>query len=77
MVKLTNSNMDLLKVHHETYLGQIKDALNVNGGDVENATGSDYVLHFFTFGWKVRIINTVFSILSVGDRLVVIVMLYS
>uniref|UniRef100_A0A6A7FQT2 Sodium/calcium exchanger 2-like isoform X3 n=3 Tax=Hirondellea gigas TaxID=1518452 RepID=A0A6A7FQT2_9CRUS len=53
MVLLTNANMDQMKVHHETYVGQIKDALNVNGGDTENATGKDYVLHFVTFGWKV------------------------
>jgi solute carrier family 8 (sodium/calcium exchanger) len=27
--------------------------MNVNGGDIENATTSDYVMHFLTFGWKV------------------------
>ena len=30
------------------------DAMNVNGGDVENATTSDYVMHFLTFGFKVK-----------------------
>ncbi|KAI8500976.1 hypothetical protein Bbelb_210710 [Branchiostoma belcheri] len=30
-----------------------RDAMNVNGGDVENATTMDYVMHFLTFGWKV------------------------
>lgn len=50
---LTSANLDAIQVHQETYLGQIRDALNVNGGDLENASGSDYVLHFFTFGWKV------------------------
>lgn len=50
---LTNANVHALQVHHETYISQIKDALNVNGGDIENATGTDYVLHFLTFGWKV------------------------
>ena len=29
------------------------DAMNVNGGDIENATTSDYVMHFLTFGFKV------------------------
>lgn len=53
MMSLTNANMDAIQVHHETYVSQIKDALNVNGGDIENATGVDYVLHFLTFGWKV------------------------
>lgn len=27
--------------------------MNVNGGDIENATTSDYVMHILTFGWKV------------------------
>ncbi|CAL4104637.1 unnamed protein product, partial [Meganyctiphanes norvegica] len=53
MLTLTNSNLDAMQIHHETYLGQIKDALNVNGGDIENASAADYVLHFLTFGWKV------------------------
>ena len=53
MMHMTNANLDAMQVHHETYLGQIKDALNVNGGDIENASGTDYVLHFLTFGWKV------------------------
>ncbi|KAK3892304.1 hypothetical protein Pcinc_003849 [Petrolisthes cinctipes] len=53
MMMLTNANVHALQVHHETYVSQIKDALNVNGGDIENATGADYVLHFLTFGWKI------------------------
>lgn len=53
MMKMTNANIHAMQVHHETYLSQIKDALNVNGGDIENASGMDYVLHFLTFGWKV------------------------
>ncbi|XP_050732417.1 sodium/calcium exchanger 2-like isoform X8 [Eriocheir sinensis] len=53
MMRMTNANVHALQVHHETYVSQIKDALNVNGGDIENATGMDYVLHFLTFGWKI------------------------
>ena len=53
MMALTNANMDALQVHNETYASQFKDALNVNGGDIDNATTSDYFLHFLTFGWKV------------------------
>ncbi|XP_069978555.1 sodium/calcium exchanger Calx isoform X7 [Penaeus vannamei] len=53
MMIMTNANVHALQVHHETYLSQIKDALNVNGGDIENATGMDYVMHFLTFGWKI------------------------
>ena len=54
MMYMTNANVDALAVHHETYVGQIKDALNVNGGNIEGATAADYVLHFLTFGWKVK-----------------------
>ncbi|XP_076058924.1 sodium/calcium exchanger 2-like isoform X3 [Oratosquilla oratoria] len=53
MMVQTNANIDAMQVHHETYLEQIKDALNVNGGDIKNATAADYVMHFFTFGWKI------------------------
>ncbi|KAF2361476.1 Sodium/calcium exchanger membrane region [Trinorchestia longiramus] len=53
MMNLTNANVHALQVHHETYVSQIKDALNVNGGDIENATPMDYVMHFLTFGWKI------------------------
>ncbi|XP_069953412.1 sodium/calcium exchanger Calx isoform X5 [Cherax quadricarinatus] len=53
MMMMTNANLHSLQVHHETYIGQIKDALNVNGGDLENASGMDYFMHFLTFGWKI------------------------
>ncbi|KAB7507979.1 Sodium/calcium exchanger 2 [Armadillidium nasatum] len=53
MMYLTNANVHKMQVHNDTYVEQIKDALNVNGGDIENATGADYVLHFLTFGWKI------------------------
>lgn len=32
---------------------QFNEAMNVNGGDIENATFIDYVLHFISFFWKV------------------------
>ena len=53
MAELTTANVDSMAVHHETWISQIKDAMNVNGGDIENATTTDYVMHFCTFGWKV------------------------
>ncbi|XP_076305676.1 sodium/calcium exchanger 3-like isoform X2 [Tachypleus tridentatus] len=53
LMVLTNVNVDSLKLHSETWVGQLKDAVNANGGDLENATRIDYVLHFLTFGWKV------------------------
>jgi len=42
-----------MQVHQDTWTGQIKNAMNVNGGDIENASTTDYVMHFLTFGWKV------------------------
>ena len=37
----------------ESWSDQIRNAMNVNGGDLEHATNADYFLHFLTFGWKV------------------------
>jgi solute carrier family 8 (sodium/calcium exchanger) len=53
MMSLTNANVDKLKVTRESWGTQVSESLNVNGGDVENATTSDYVMHIATFGWKV------------------------
>ena len=53
MAELTKENVESMQVHNETWAGQIRDAMNVNGGDIENATTQDYVLHFLTFGWKI------------------------
>lgn len=53
MVVLTNTNLDSLAVHRNSWLGQMKDALSVNGGDIANATCSDYILHLLAFNWKV------------------------
>ncbi|GIY84988.1 hypothetical protein CEXT_375451 [Caerostris extrusa] len=40
-------------------------ALTVNGGDIENATTMDYVLHFLTFGWKLVFQQTVIEEFSI------------
>eukprot|EP00094_Tigriopus_californicus_P004455 TCALIF_04293-PA protein Name:"Similar to Slc8a2 Sodium/calcium exchanger 2 (Rattus norvegicus)" AED:0.14 eAED:0.15 QI:0/0.83/0.84/0.92/0.83/0.92/13/236/826 len=53
MMLMTNLNVDSMRVHNETWGQQLKDAMNVNGGDVENATAGDYVMHFLTFGFKI------------------------
>jgi len=52
MMLMTNANVDELRVHNETWTQQIKDAMVVNGGDVESASTADYVMHFLTFGFK-------------------------
>ena len=54
LLLMTNANVDGMRVHNETWAQQLKDAMVVNGGDLENATTGDYVMHFLTFGFKVR-----------------------
>ncbi|XP_072167708.1 sodium/calcium exchanger Calx-like [Diadema setosum] len=53
VVKITHVNLDRLRIGNATFADQFRDAMNVNGGDVENATGFNYVMHFLTFGFKV------------------------
>ncbi|XP_067128106.1 sodium/calcium exchanger Calx-like isoform X2 [Centruroides vittatus] len=53
LMVMTNVNIDSLRLQSETWVEQLKDAMNVNGGDLENATRIDYILHFITFGWKI------------------------
>lgn len=53
LMLMTNTNVEKVRLHSATWVGQIRDAMNVNGGDIENATALDYVMHFITFGWKV------------------------
>ncbi|XP_054286263.1 sodium/calcium exchanger 2-like isoform X1 [Macrosteles quadrilineatus] len=53
LMVLTNTNVDALRIHTKTWAEQIRTAMTVNGGDIENATCGDYTLHFFSFFWKV------------------------
>ena len=48
-----NMNVDAMKADRATWSDQFRNALNVNGGDVENASNLDYAMHFLTFFWKV------------------------
>lgn len=57
LVNLTSLNMDALRVDSASYAQQFENAMNVNGGDIESASKLDYVMHFVTFGWKVRCSN--------------------
>merc|ERR1712241_896754 len=52
LMLMTNANVDELRVNNETWAQQFKDAMVVNGGDVENATTGDYVMHLLTMGFK-------------------------
>jgi len=53
MIYSVNINMDAIKAEKVTWSDQFRNALNVNGGDIENASNMDYVMHFLTFAWKV------------------------
>jgi solute carrier family 8 (sodium/calcium exchanger) len=52
MMLSVNMNMDAMRVDASTWADQFRNAMNVNGGDVDSATTLDYVMHFLTFGWK-------------------------
>ncbi|XP_071815402.1 sodium/calcium exchanger 2-like isoform X3 [Apostichopus japonicus] len=52
VVAITHINIDRLRIGNSSYADQFRDALNVNGGDVENSTTIDYVLHFITIYFK-------------------------
>ncbi|XP_050390892.1 sodium/calcium exchanger 3 isoform X2 [Patella vulgata] len=53
IVNMTFGNLDGLALEDSTYISQFKNAMNVNGGDIEGATFVDYILHFLTFVWKI------------------------
>lgn len=55
VVGLTHLNLNRMKLGSETWGQQFRNAMSVNGGDIENATSSDYFMHFVTFPWKVRV----------------------
>ena len=57
LLLMTNANVDSMRVHNDTWAQQIKDAMVVNGGDIENATTADYLMHFLTFGFKVILLS--------------------
>merc|ERR1712088_1053102 len=49
MMMMTNANVDELRVQNETWAQQMKDAMVVNGGDIDGASTIDYIMHFLTF----------------------------
>ncbi|XP_060559696.1 sodium/calcium exchanger 3-like isoform X3 [Ruditapes philippinarum] len=52
LLNMTKANVGAMALQSHRWVDQFKEAMNVNGGDIESATFLDYVLHFFTFGWK-------------------------
>ena len=53
MMDLTNVNLNDMKLYSKDWSKQLKNAMCVNGGDLEKATSTDYIMHYITFGLKV------------------------
>ena len=55
MANMVNADLEAISVVNKGYKEQFYEAMNVNGGDIENAKLIDYVMHFFSFPWKASI----------------------
>ena len=53
MANMVNADLDALNVVKKGFKDQFQEAMNVNGGDIENAKLIDYIMHVLTFPWKV------------------------
>ena len=54
MASLAQADLDKLNVTKTTWGQQFRDAIYVNGGDLETAKFSHYIGHVLAFFWKVR-----------------------
>ncbi|CAG5136336.1 unnamed protein product [Candidula unifasciata] len=52
IVNMSKATQEALELPSTTFSQQFVEAMNVNGGDLENATFMSYVLHFLSFFWK-------------------------
>lgn len=52
MANLVNADLNEISVVKKNWSEQFREAMNVNGGDLDSATKRDYVMHFITFPWK-------------------------
>ena len=53
VIAKTHINLTKFKIGQSSWLDLIRENLNVNGGDTENANAIDYVMHCMTFTFKV------------------------
>lgn len=58
VVAQTHVALSKMEIGGDSWYEQFVEAMNVNGGDIENATGFDYIMHLITFGFK-----TIFAII--------------
>ncbi len=54
MASLVQVDMDKLSVTKTSWGQQFRDAMNVNGGDLETAGIGSYIGHALAFFWKVN-----------------------
>lgn len=55
MASLVEVDMNKLSVTKTSWGQQFRDAMNVNGGDLETAKAGHYIGHALAFFWKVII----------------------
>ena len=53
MLEMTNANLSDMCLYQSSWSQQMKNAMTVNGGELDTATPADYVMHFCTFGLKI------------------------
>ncbi|XP_076813296.1 sodium/calcium exchanger 1-like isoform X2 [Clavelina lepadiformis] len=53
VVAKTHLKLQKMKLGSQSWADQFTQAMCVNGGDIENATPGDYIMHFLSFGFKV------------------------
>jgi solute carrier family 8 (sodium/calcium exchanger) len=53
MANLVNADLDAISVVKKSWKHHIRDAMNVNGGDTDDASLIDYIMHVVSFPWKV------------------------
>lgn len=53
MANMVNADLNAISVVRKTYSDQFYEAMNVNGGEIDDAKPLDYIMHFLAFPWKV------------------------
>ena len=53
MANMVNADLDAISVVKKSWGQQFQEAMNVNGGDVQQASPVDYAMHLLAFPWKV------------------------
>lgn len=53
MANMVNADLNAISVVKKTWGDQFLEAMNVNGGEIEDAKPFDYFAHVFSFPWKV------------------------